>query len=55
MTCPVIWVWNKVLCTVGDHPCSVVVPIEYTSFFSGGVQKVGIAQCCRCKKILSRE
>ena len=54
MMCPVMWVWNKLLCKVGDHPCAVVIPIEYTSFFSGGVQTIDVAHCCRCNKMLSK-
>ena len=56
MKCPVMGIWNTVLCLVHGHPKQTyeIVYIQYTNFFSSGVQTFGAAQCCRCKKILGR-
>jgi hypothetical protein len=50
------WIWNKLLCKVYGHPeqSYKITHIQFTSFFSGGVQTVGVVQCCRCKSLLGR-
>ena len=57
MTCPVMWVWNKLQCKIKGHPLGLeheVVPISFTSFFSGGVVDLAIIRCSKCKSILGK-
>ena len=51
------WLWNKLICKVQGHPkpqSYKITYIKFTSFFSGGVQTVGVVQCCRCKALLGK-
>lgn len=49
-------VWNKLLCKMYGHPeqSYKITHVQTTSFFSGGIQTIGVVQCRRCKSELGR-
>lgn len=50
------WIWNKFLCKIQGHPDHAykIVHVRFTSFFSGGLQTVGVVQCSRCKSVIGK-
>ncbi len=48
--------WNKLQCKIKGHPYieHEVVPISFTSFFSGGVVDLALLRCSKCKTVLGK-
>ena len=52
--------WNTLKCRVNGHPYETygthyeIIPIEFSGFFSSGVQTIMLVKCSNCRATIGR-